>query len=70
MTDKPMKWERCYLSYLLRLWRENECDLSIWRASLGRSQDGERLVFGSLADLFAFLDEETGSGSPDPEHSA
>jgi hypothetical protein len=69
MDDKPTKMQRRYLSYLLRLWRENGGDSPLWRASLERPEDGERLGFVSLADLFAFLDKETGSGSPGPERS-
>jgi hypothetical protein len=69
MDDKPTKMQRRYLSYLLRLWRENGGKPPLWRASLERPQDGERLVFVSLVNLFAFLDKETGSGSPGPERS-
>jgi hypothetical protein len=56
-----------YLSYLLRLWRENDSvgahgvERAVWRASLERPQVGERLGFANLADLFAFLEEETKS---------
>lgn len=60
MTKKPLK-QRRYLSYLLRIWRENGGDRPLWRASLERSQDCERLVFASLDDLFAFLEEDTKS---------
>ncbi len=69
MNEKPKKLKRSYLSYLLRLWRENGGDPPLWRASLEWPQGGEHLVFASLVDLFAFLDEETGSGSPGPEGS-
>ena len=69
MNDKSMKRQRQYLSYLLRLWRENGGDVQIWRATLERPQDGERLVFASLVDLFAFLDKETGAGSLGNERS-
>jgi hypothetical protein len=56
-----------YLSYLLRLWQESAGDLRdgeppLWRASLERPQDGERLGFANLEDLFAFLERETGVG--------
>jgi hypothetical protein len=70
MNHKPMKGQRRYLSYLLRLWRENSGSLQIWRATLERPQDGERLVFASLVELFAFLAEETESGVPAPEPPA
>jgi hypothetical protein len=59
-----------YLSYLLRLWRENDSEgahgveTSVWRASLERPQAGERQGFASLEDLFAFLKKETESCSP------
>lgn len=46
-----------YLSYLLRLWRTEESNP--WRASLEDSRTGERVGFGSLEGLFAFLREET-----------
>jgi hypothetical protein len=69
MADKLMKRQKHYLSYLLRLWRENGCDSPLWRASLERPQDDEPMVFASLVDLFAFLEKETGSGSPGPGRS-
>ena len=58
-----------YLSYLLRLWRENDSEGAhgietvVWRASLERPQAGERQGFANLADLFAFLESETMSNS-------
>ena len=76
MTDKPAKQQRRYLSYLLRLWQESGGDPAhgnaprsppLWRASLERPQGGERLGFASLADLFAFLQNETGLGLPGSE---
>jgi hypothetical protein len=39
----------------------------LWRASLESPQDGERLGFASLLDLFAFLESETGLGFPGSE---
>jgi hypothetical protein len=68
MPDKPVEQQRRYLSYLLRLWQESSGDLPqgnaprgppLWRASLERPQNGERLGFASLVDLFAFLESET-----------
>ncbi len=53
-----------YLSYLLRLWQENGGDLPLWRASLERPQEVDRLGFASLAELFAYLEEETGVSRP------
>ena len=61
-------------SYLLRLWQEGAGDLPggeppLWRASLERPQGDMRQGFANLADLFAFLESETGSRPPDPERS-
>ena len=69
MANKPKKQHKRYLSYMLRLWRENadglaKSDKPPWRASLERPQVGERLGFASLVDLFAYLEEETESNSP------
>ena len=58
-----MNQKRRYLSYLLRLWQESSGDPPLWRASLERPQSEELRGFASLADLFAFLEEETGSSS-------
>jgi hypothetical protein len=58
-----------YLSYLLRLWQESGGDAPLWRASLERPQDGERLGFASLEELVAFLEGETGVGSPEVQRS-
>jgi hypothetical protein len=48
-----------YLSYLLRLWRI-QGEAAAWRCSLESPHTGERLGFGSLDELFAFLREQTG----------
>jgi hypothetical protein len=57
-----------YVSYLLRLWRENDegqnahsATRQIWRASLESSRTGELWGFASLRDLFAFLRRQTGA---------
>jgi hypothetical protein len=44
-----------YYTYLLRLWREGEGGEG-WRASLHDPRSGERLGFGSVEELFAFLE--------------
>jgi hypothetical protein len=64
-----------YLSYLLRLWQDNNGDTlcsrdeapldhtedkAVWRASLESSLTGEKHGFASLDDLFAFLRRQTG----------
>jgi hypothetical protein len=69
MEEKPVGQERRYLAYLLRLWQEGAGDLaggepSLWRASLQTPQSEEVLGFAGLGDLVAFLERETGSGSP------
>ena len=50
---------RRYISYLLRLWQTQEKGESAWRASLESAHTGERLGFASLAELYAFLEQET-----------
>jgi hypothetical protein len=52
-----MKTSPNYISYLLRLWREN--DAAPWRASLEDAHTGERRNFARLQDLFRLLEEET-----------
>jgi hypothetical protein len=52
--------QRCYISYLLRLWQiSNEGEL-VWRASLESPHTGERQGFAKLAELFTFLEREIG----------
>jgi hypothetical protein len=48
-----------YVSYLLRLWRENDEEKG-WRASLESVHTGECKGFASLDDLFVFLQRQTG----------
>jgi hypothetical protein len=55
--------QKGYLSYLLRLWRENDQDQPCWRASLEGTHDSERQSFASLDDLLAFLRQETSNQS-------
>ena len=53
---------RVYLAFMVRLWRAgdppDQGQTSNWRASLENPYTGERLGFGSLAELFTFLLEE------------
>jgi hypothetical protein len=51
-----------YLSYLLRLWRM-QGEAAAWRCSVENPHTGERLGFGSLDELFAFLREQTSAMS-------
>jgi len=69
LAEKPVKQQRRYLSYLLRLWQESGGDAPLWRASLERAQDGERLGFASLEDLVAFVEGETGARPPELQRS-
>jgi hypothetical protein len=48
-----------YLSYLLRLWREDSEEPCNWRASLEGAFTGERHVFPCLKELCAFLQRRT-----------
>jgi hypothetical protein len=60
-TEGKRKEQRRYESYLLRLWQTDRGGTLIWRASLESARTGERRGFASLADLFAFLEQETAS---------
>jgi hypothetical protein len=69
-----------YLSYLVRLWQTSDGGKQIWRASLESPATGERKGFGSLQELFEFLEEQTqgqmdlpgpsGRRSNEPDNSA
>jgi hypothetical protein len=50
---------RRYISYLLRLWQTEDDGTLAWRASLESAHTGERQGFASLAELCAFLEQET-----------
>jgi hypothetical protein len=60
-----------YASYLLRLVKADR-DGHAWRASLESTADGERLEFGSVAALTAFLQERYGQTDEvaSPAHAA
>ncbi|MFN2200320.1 MAG: hypothetical protein ACK2UO_03900 [Caldilineaceae bacterium] len=49
-----------YMCYLLRMWREDEGEAPVWRASLQSHRDTARRGFASLEDLFEFLRRQTG----------
>lgn len=50
-----------YYSYLLRMWQDRNgqgiasANETLWRASLQDPQNGKKLLFNSLEDLFCFL---------------
>ena len=51
-----------YLSYLLRMWREDGKEPTNWWASLESALTGKRHVFPSLMELFAFLQRQALAG--------
>jgi len=55
-----------YLSYLLRLWREDRDVETAWRASLESAETPERIYFASLDELVSYLRDRT-DGSPGEE---
>ena len=62
--------QRQYVAYLLRLWQVTSAGRRVWRASLQTVHMGERQGFASVAQLIAFLQEQTRSpdqGKPDPD---
>ena len=46
---------RHHRSYLLRLWRADQPEVSNWQASLEEPHTRRRIGFASLEELFAFL---------------
>ena len=59
-----MSGQRRRLSFLLRLWQAEQEGSVVWRASLESASDrfgrrGERRGFACLAELYAFLEQET-----------
>jgi len=61
MSDEP----DAYQAYLLRLWRVPYQGKWQWRASLESPRTGERQLFASLPQLFAFLSERCDRQVPD-----
>ena len=54
---------RRYVSYLLRLWQAEREGALTWRASLESARTGERWGFANLAELYAFLEQETAAAN-------
>ena len=50
---------RDYLSYLLRVWRVEVRERTVWRASLECADTGERVGFADLEALCRYLQVET-----------
>jgi hypothetical protein len=64
MSDEP----KGYQTYLLRLWYAQVQGKKQWRASIESPHTGERQLFASLEQLFAFVGERCGSQAPgEPE---
>jgi hypothetical protein len=73
-VEEAVEEQADYLSYLLRLWREDDGGgghredaepdqaggKAVWRASLESVRTGERRSFASLEELFDFLREQAG----------
>jgi len=55
MTNTP----RRYQSYLIRLWRSESEDLSVWHASTEDTMTGERRNFAGIKQLYCFLEQQT-----------
>ncbi len=51
---------RDYFSFLLRVWRVEVKERTLWRASLESPNTGERLGFADLEALSRYLRAETG----------
>jgi hypothetical protein len=56
----PNDDRRDYLAYMLRLWRAEDDDGPVWRASVESPHTGERQTFANVELLIAFLKEKTG----------
>jgi hypothetical protein len=50
---------RRYRSYLIRLWRAESDDTSVWHASTDDTMTGERRNFAGINQLFRFLEQQT-----------
>jgi hypothetical protein len=57
-----------YRAYLLRLWRIEDGEKAIWRASLQDVRTGQRLGFADLDEAIAHLRKEIRS-APDTKRS-
>lgn len=56
--DSATARSNTYVAYMLRLWHAGSRDgIPVWRASLENPHTGERLAFGDVEGLFAFLSE-------------
>jgi hypothetical protein len=70
-VTRPDPFPPEYQSFLLRLWRRGACDG--WRASLQSTATEQHYHFGTVDELFAFLDARmatTNEGEPGQESRA
>jgi hypothetical protein len=51
--------EQEYLAYMLRLWKSDDGEELVWRASVESPHTGERHGFADLEKLYAFLRQKT-----------
>lgn len=59
MNGEPVR-QGAYVAYMLRLWRAGtNVGRPVWRASIENPHTGERLAFGDMEALFAFLADLT-----------
>jgi hypothetical protein len=65
MPFQPIMIKLPYIAYLVRLWQDNQ--QGPWRASAQSVQTGEKVLFASPAELFAFLEGQTLAGSADDQ---
>ena len=62
--DNATARRNSYVAYMLRLWQAGSLEgMPVWRASLENPHTGERLVFGNVEGLFAFLSELVASAT-------
>lgn len=52
-----------YQAYMLRLWQVEQRGRAVWRVSLDNAHTRERLGFGSLDELFHYLQQQTSDWS-------
>jgi hypothetical protein len=55
---QPPQDSKNYHSYLLRLWRVEMTNGTVWRASLERVGSRERRGFAQLEHLYTFLEQQ------------
>lgn len=54
--------------YVVRLWQSTSADQPTWRVSVQNPGSGERHIFATLEEFFAFVEEQTRSTNATPEN--